>query len=191
MSDFIEFSFDDGSSVLLRTFPVHAEQKAENEGDAGGSALGGDRLPPGLGGAQPVGGRRERAAARVSALTHNALRLALRPLVPLLQEVHHTVASVPDRPDEVTVDFGVQFGSDLKLGIVGAGGQSSLTVSATWKLTRPGPAAVSTSIAAEAVSEAVSEPAPRAASGAPEGAAGAAAGPAAGAGAAPGVGAGG
>ncbi len=128
---------------MLRTFPVapEAEEEQESEEEAAEGlfgGLGGDRLPPGLGGATPVGRRAERAAGLVSTVTHEALRLALRPLVPLLQEVHNTVASVPDRPDEVSVDFGVRFGSDLKLGIVGNKAEANLNVSATWRLTDGG-----------------------------------------------------
>jgi hypothetical protein len=117
--EFIEFEFADGSSVLLHTFPVAA---AESQGQHG--------LPPGLGGAVPVG----RAADRLTPLAHEALRTALRPLVPLLQEVHDTVTAVPDRPQEIAVQFGVRFGSDLKLAVVGGSAEASLTVSATWKL---------------------------------------------------------
>ncbi|MDH6576167.1 CU044_2847 family protein [Kitasatospora sp. MAP5-34] len=145
MSDYIEFSFDDGSSVMLRTFPAPREQQPEApqpearpaEAPYPQAPIG--ALPPGLGGARPVGrraGEEEggREPAKVTKLAQDALRNALRPLVPLLQEVHETIASVPYRPHEVSVEFGVQFGSDLKLGIVSGSGEASLTISATWQL---------------------------------------------------------
>ncbi|GAA2151007.1 hypothetical protein GCM10009760_45950 [Kitasatospora kazusensis] len=139
MSDYIEFSFDDGSSVMLRTFPVSREQPEAPQPSPQpqpSPPLGAPPLPPGLGGARPVGrpaGEGEQPA-KVTRLAQDALRSALRPLVPLLQEVHSTMASVPYRPHEVSVEFGVQFGSDLKLGIVSGSGEASLTVSATWQL---------------------------------------------------------
>ncbi|MDW6059016.1 CU044_2847 family protein [Streptomyces sp. FXJ1.4098] len=83
-----------------------------------------------MGGVTPVG-RGSRAAA---ALATDALRTVLRPLGPLLQEVHDAVRAAPNPPHEINVQFGVQVGQDLKLGIVGANGQASLTVSATWQL---------------------------------------------------------
>ncbi|WP_425444821.1 CU044_2847 family protein [Streptomyces milbemycinicus] len=69
-----------------------------------------------------------------AALATDALRTVLRPLGPLLQEVHDAVCAAPNPPHEINVQFGVQVGQDLKLGIVGANGQASLTVSATWQL---------------------------------------------------------
>ncbi|GAB2701967.1 hypothetical protein GCM10010442_20110 [Kitasatospora kifunensis] len=74
---------------------------------------------------------------RVARVTQDALRASLSPLVPLLQQVHDTVALVPQRPHEVSVEFGVRFGSDLKLGIVGGNGEASMKISATWQLSDP------------------------------------------------------
>ncbi|MGW2396419.1 CU044_2847 family protein [Kitasatospora sp. NPDC001664] len=125
MSDYLEFTFDDGSAVLLRTFPVTSAAPAEPAPA---------NLPPGLGGGTPVGRRAEELGERLTALGEGALRTALSPLVPLLQQVHDTVASVPSRPHEVSVEFGVQLGADLKLGVVGGSAEASLTVSATWQL---------------------------------------------------------
>ncbi|MFB7665493.1 CU044_2847 family protein [Kitasatospora sp. NPDC056138] len=156
MSSFFEFSFTDGTSVMLRAFPAsqqQAEAAEEPEPEPAPAPAGG--LPPGLAGGRAVGRQSEddrsdedgeqQRARRVTRLAQGSLRAALRPLVPLLQEVHDTVAEVPDRPDTVSVEFGVRFGSDLKLGIVGGSGESSLQVSATWQLpARPataGPAA--------------------------------------------------
>ncbi|WP_406016323.1 hypothetical protein OG520_39095 [Streptomyces sp. NBC_00984] len=76
----------------------------------------------------PVGRRREAIASVAS----NALRGTLRPLGPLVQEVHDALRSVPSPPSEISVTFGVQLSQDLKLGIVNGNGQAHLTVTATW-----------------------------------------------------------
>ncbi|GDY57539.1 hypothetical protein SVIO_081620 [Streptomyces violaceusniger] len=78
----------------------------------------------------PVG----RAPRGAAALAVEGLQAVLRPLGPLLQEVHNAVSAAPNPPDEIQVQFGVQVGQDLKLGIVGANGQASMTISATWQL---------------------------------------------------------
>ncbi|MGK4579998.1 CU044_2847 family protein [Kitasatospora sp. HPMI-4] len=143
MSSFLEFAFTDGTSVMLHAFPA-AEKAAEPESEPAPYGS----LPPGMAGGRAVGRGAEdesqedgeRRAGRVTRLAHGSLRAALRPLVPLLQEVHDTVAGVPDRPDTVSVEFGVRFGTDLKLAVVGGSGESSLKVSATWQLP-PQPAA--------------------------------------------------
>ncbi|MGV9989667.1 CU044_2847 family protein [Streptomyces sp. NPDC003374] len=89
----------------------------------------GDDRPPGLGRAVPVASGRRAAVD----LAEGALRGALRPLGPLLQEVHDAATAVPRPPAELSVTFGVQVGHDLKFGIVGASGQAHLTVTASWK----------------------------------------------------------
>ena len=87
-------------------------------------------LPEGFGGVTPVGrGRRDPGPVATG-----SLRTALRPLAPLLQEIHDAVSAAPSPPQEVSVQFGVQLCQDFKLGIVGASGQANLTVSATWQL---------------------------------------------------------
>ncbi|MFD8478316.1 CU044_2847 family protein [Kitasatospora sp. NPDC059673] len=127
MTEFIELGLQDGTSVRLRVFPVDAERERPP----------GARRPPDLAGGEAVSSG---AGRRTAALAQDALRTALRPLVPLLQEVHDTVTAVPSRPQEVAVEFGVQFGADLKLGIVGGTAEASLTISATWKLPTADPA---------------------------------------------------
>ncbi|MFJ8079319.1 CU044_2847 family protein [Streptomyces sp. NPDC096205] len=110
---------------------------------AGGTTAPGADLPDGMGTAVPVA-REGRSAAEFAA---GALRGALKPLGPLLQEVHDAARAVPDPPTEMTVTFGIQVGHDLKFGIVGTGGQAHLTVTACW---RPDPAAdTGTATAAE------------------------------------------
>lgn len=91
----------------------------------------GDRpqLPEGFGTVTPVASRRGRGPAVIAT---EGLRLMLSPLGPLLEEVHRSVTSVPEPPREVSVTFGIQVGQDLKLGVVGANGQATMTVSATW-----------------------------------------------------------
>lgn len=75
-------------------------------------------------------GRATRAAA---ALGDAGLGVVLQGLGSVLQDVHDAVRSAPRPPQEFTVQFGVQVGQDLKLGIVGVNGNASLTISATWR----------------------------------------------------------
>lgn len=91
-----------------------------------------DDRPEGMGRAVPVA-RGGRSVARFAA---GALRGALSPLGPLIQEVHDAATAVPDPPTELSVTFGLQIGQDLKLGVVGGTGQAHLTVTASW---RPAP----------------------------------------------------
>lgn len=86
-------------------------------------------LPEGFGTVTPVSSRRGRAAV----VATEGLRTLLRPLGPLLEEVHRSVTSVPAPPQEISVQFGIQVGQDLKLGVVGVNGHATMTVSATWK----------------------------------------------------------
>lgn len=109
-TEYTELALHDGTSVRLEVARVPR---------AGG----------GVGGVSPVGRGASGAAARAT----QAARAVLRPLGPLLQEVHDAVSTTPDPPQEITVQFGVQVGQDLKLGIVGANGHASLTISATWR----------------------------------------------------------
>ncbi|MFI7297232.1 CU044_2847 family protein [Streptomyces sp. NPDC050121] len=119
-----EEELDDGTPVrfvLTSATPVHDGGAARPDGDAD--------LPEGMGRAVPVA----TGGAAVASFAAGALRTALKPLGPLLQEVHDVVSAVPDPPAELSVTFGVQIGQDLKLGIVGGNGQAHLTVTASWK----------------------------------------------------------
>ncbi|MEV7193571.1 CU044_2847 family protein [Streptomyces sp. NPDC093510] len=69
------------------------------------------------------------------ALAAGALRATLSPLGPLLDEVHASVSRAQEPPEEFTVEFGIEVGKDLKLGIVGLKGAATMTVSATWRRT--------------------------------------------------------
>ncbi|MFE7268017.1 CU044_2847 family protein [Streptomyces sp. NPDC057592] len=102
--------------------------------------VGGAGAPDRLGPVVPVGRRREAIASVAS----NALRGTLRPLGPLVQEVHDALRSVPSPPSEISVTFGVQLGQDLKLGIVNGNGQAHLTVTATWNPPTPSEPAAAT-----------------------------------------------
>ncbi|WP_447040502.1 CU044_2847 family protein [Streptomyces sp. DSM 118878] len=82
----------------------------------------------GLGPAVPVA-----RARNIPALATDTLRATLKPLGPLVQEVHAAVNTASTPPTEITVTFGVQVGQDLKLGIVNGSGQAHLTVTATWR----------------------------------------------------------
>ncbi|MGW3496538.1 CU044_2847 family protein [Streptomyces sp. NPDC001020] len=120
--DYMEFALDDGAQVRLELSPA---------GEAPTPPDGGADLPEGMAGVTPVG-----RGARVGALATDALRTVLSPLGPVLQQVHDSVRGIPDPPHEISVDFGIQIGQDLKIGIVGANGQASMTISATWQIPR-------------------------------------------------------
>jgi hypothetical protein len=117
--DYIEFALDDGAQVRLEL------------SGAGQSWSEGADLPEGISGVTPTG-----RGARVGTLATDALRTVLSPLGGVLQQVHDSVRGIPDPPHEISVDFGIQIGQDLKIGIVGANGQASMTISATWRLPR-------------------------------------------------------
>ncbi|MFD7506400.1 CU044_2847 family protein [Streptomyces sp. NPDC059850] len=127
MTEHREIPLADGTSVRLEIAPVGDAVLADAHGSVGGVG--------GVGGVTPVG-RGTRAAA---ALADAGLGVVLRGLGSVLQDVHDAVRSAPQPPQEFTVQFGVQVGQDLKLGIVGTNGHASLTISATWRLEEQGP----------------------------------------------------
>lgn len=128
MTQYAELLLDDSTVIRLELSPVGGPQADGQEPDSGEYGEFED-VPDGMRGAEPVG--RLRDAARV--LVGGTVRGALSPLGPLLREVHATVTSVDDPPQEFSVEFGLQLGQDLKLGIVGVNSASSLKVSATWR----------------------------------------------------------
>ncbi|MFH8793625.1 CU044_2847 family protein [Streptomyces sp. NPDC017941] len=135
--DYLEFTLDDGARVRLELAAAGAAPATPGAADAGlpdtdstDADLPDADLPGGISGVTPVG-----RGARVGTLATDALRTVLSPLGPVLQQVHDAVRDIPDPPQEISVDSGIQIGQDLKLGIVGAGGQASMTISATWQLT--------------------------------------------------------
>ncbi|MET7643137.1 CU044_2847 family protein [Streptomyces sp. NPDC005426] len=124
MSTTPDIELDDGTPVRFLLTPAPGSGPAapaarQEDGD----------LPEGMGRAVPVaaGGR------SVATFAVGALRGALKPVGPLLQEVHDAVVATPEPPTELSVTFGVQIGQDLKLGIVGGNGQAHLTVTASWR----------------------------------------------------------
>ncbi len=134
-----EIPLADGTTVRLELAPVGDASPEEAYGGVGG-----------VGGVTPVG----RGARAAATLANAGLGVILQGLGPVLQDVHDAVSSAPRPPQEFTVQFGVQVGQDLKLGIVGANGNANLTISATWRPSerseptvpavppsRPGPAA--------------------------------------------------
>ncbi|MCQ4203953.1 hypothetical protein M4J06_001639 [Streptomyces coelicoflavus] len=129
MSTTPDLTLDDGSPVRFLLAPADGTPAAPSDGD----------LPEGMGRAVPVA----RGTGTVARFAAGALRGALSPLGPLIQEVHDAATAVPDPPTELSVTFGVQVGQDLKLGIVGGTGTAHLTVTASWSPTAPaaGPAA--------------------------------------------------
>ncbi|KES08161.1 hypothetical protein BU52_06950 [Streptomyces toyocaensis] len=126
MSPTRDVELADGTPVRFLLAPAAGATPAEPDDD----------LPEGMGRAVPVA-RGTRSVAHFAA---GALRGALSPLGPLIQEVHDAATAVPDPPAELSVTFGVQIGQDLKLGVVGGTGQAHLTVTATWR-PDPGPGA--------------------------------------------------
>ncbi|MCX5412937.1 CU044_2847 family protein [Streptomyces sp. NBC_00059] len=124
MSTTPDLELDDGTPVRFLLTPP-----AAGGAPAGPAGRDGADLPEGMGRAVPVasGGR------SVASIAVGTLRGALQPVGPLLQEVHDAVVATPEPPTELTVTFGVQFGQDLKLGIVGGSGQAHLTVTASWR----------------------------------------------------------
>ncbi|WP_328766951.1 CU044_2847 family protein [Streptomyces sp. NBC_00286] len=120
-----DLEFDDGTPVrFLLSAAQGAPAAAEPDGD----------LPEGMGKAVPVAS----GGGAVASFAVGTLRRALRPLGPLLQEVHDAVVAAPQPPSEISVTFGVQVGQDLKFGIVGGNGQAHLTVTASWNPTGTG-----------------------------------------------------
>ena len=125
VAEYTELTLADGAAVRLELTAVgEPPSTAAHETDD---------LPDGFGSEVLVG----TGGRRTAALAADALRAVLRPLGPLLQEVHDSITSAADPPDEINVEFGVQIGQDLKIGIVGAKGQAAMTVSATWRTSRP------------------------------------------------------
>ncbi|WP_237546722.1 CU044_2847 family protein [Streptomyces sp. SID161] len=150
----VRLTFDDGSVVRLHLVsgtgaadgPGEPRQSAPPAGPVGAGADDELGLPAGFGSARPVSadGRAARALTRGG----EALTEALRPLGGVLGGIHRSFSGFAQRPDEVTVEFGVTLGSDLSLGVFSGSGEASFTVSATWNLagdtgpaTTPDPAA--------------------------------------------------
>jgi hypothetical protein len=94
-----------------------------------GEPLADDGLPAEFGVPSPV----SRGGGRVASAAADALRATLRPLGPLLDEVHDAVRGAASPPESFTVEFGIEVGKDLKLGVVGVKGAATMTVSATWR----------------------------------------------------------
>ncbi|PNE37415.1 CU044_2847 family protein [Streptomyces noursei] len=125
MPNHAELTLADGTSIRLELAPAHGGPRPADSSDGDPAA----DLPGRIEELVPRARGGERAAATAVA----ALRTTLRPLGPLLQEIHDAVASAEQPPDQMSVQFGVQIGQDLKLGIVGANGRASLTITATWR----------------------------------------------------------
>jgi hypothetical protein len=134
MPAYMELALTDGSQVRLEL--SEAGEPPALPPQSNGNA----DLPGGFGAARPVAS----GAGRAATLAADALRTALRPLGPLLDEVHGAVSASENPPQEITVAFGVEIGQDLKLGIVGANGKATMSISATWQTGQSGRAGQST-----------------------------------------------
>lgn len=131
----VRLTFDDGSVVRLHLAPegVGPDGAPGSAPAPAGPVAGGElALPDEFGSARPVSadGRAAQALTRGG----EALTQALRPLGGVLGGIHRSFSQFAQRPDEVTVEFGVTLGSDLSLGVFSGGGEASFTVSATWNL---------------------------------------------------------
>lgn len=134
VSNFAELILADGTAVRFElTAPEESRTEASRPDPSEGSGEPVDDLPEGMGRSVPVARGRRRPAV----VAAGALRTALEPLGPLIQEVHDAVLSADRPPQEVNVTFGIQVGGDLKLGVVTSAGQAHLTVSATWQPAGP------------------------------------------------------
>ncbi|MFI5873790.1 CU044_2847 family protein [Streptomyces sp. NPDC051445] len=131
----VNLTFDDGSVVRLHLAPVVKDDAVSAMPTSVQRAGAGTpfELPPDFGSAQPVSVQ----ARAAEALTRGgeALVEALRPLSGVLDGIHQSFTGSVQRPDEVTVEFGVTLGSDLSLGIFSGKGEASFTVSASWNFT--------------------------------------------------------
>ncbi|MEV0634209.1 CU044_2847 family protein [Streptomyces sp. NPDC050619] len=128
----VRLTFDDGSVVRLHLAPTREEVGGSTGTEPAKEPADELELPDGFGSARPVSvdGRTARALTRGG----EALTQALRPLGGVLSGIHQSFAQFAQRPDEVTVEFGVTLGSDLSLGVFSGSGEASFTVSATWNL---------------------------------------------------------
>jgi hypothetical protein len=129
----VNLTFDDGSVVRLHLTPVKETAAVGVAANGQAEADESLELPAGFGSAQPVSvhGRVAQALSRGG----EALTEALRPLGGVLDGIHQSLAESVQRPDEVTVEFGVTLGSDLSLGVFSGKGEASFTVSASWHFT--------------------------------------------------------
>lgn len=131
----VALKMEDGTVVWLRAEapaadgPSGAARSAHPATDGDDGEL---ELPDAFGSAQPVSvdSRMGRALTRGG----EVLEEALRPLGGVLGQIHRSISSGRHRPDEVTVEFGVTLGSDLRLGVFSGNGEASFKVSATWNL---------------------------------------------------------
>lgn len=130
----MNLTFDDGSVVRLHLAPAKRDAAALVEPPAGQpDSDAADDLPPGFGTAEPVSVQSR--VAQALSRGGEALAEALRPLGGVLDGIHQSFADTAQRPDEVTVEFGVTLGSDLSLGVFSGKGEASFTVSASWNFT--------------------------------------------------------
>ncbi len=125
-----ELSLRDGTTIRLELTPTGSGPAPSPQGrPEKADAPDGADPPEGTGPTVPA----PRSGAGTTTAAVAALRTTLRPLGPLLQEIHDVITTSEQPPNELSVQFGVQVGQDLKLGIVGVNGRASLTITATWQ----------------------------------------------------------
>ncbi|MFH8684254.1 CU044_2847 family protein [Streptomyces lydicus] len=123
VSQFVDFEFGDGTSVLVEVSPVNGTDSGTR-----GDGQWEDDSPVG-----PVG-----AGSRVIQRSGQLLHDAFAPLVPVLSSIHDQARRMGNAPDELSVAFGVKLTAGLKMAVV-SGGEASFTVTATWNTPRTQP----------------------------------------------------
>ena len=126
VSDYVQFAFDDGTSVLVEVFPTAGAAGPGESGVDGTASVDLPAASPSVGAVSRIGDTVEKAG--------RTLAEVLRPLIPVLDSVHQTVSKASQPPDEITVELGLKLSSELHLVLVGGNGETGLTVSAKWNL---------------------------------------------------------
>ncbi|MFJ9416377.1 MULTISPECIES: CU044_2847 family protein [unclassified Streptomyces] len=128
----VALKMEDGTVVWLRAEEPPADGRSGAVPDQAPAPEGELELPDAFGSAAPVSvdSRASRALTRGG----EVLEEALRPLGGVLAQIHRSISGGSHRPDEVTVEFGVTLGSDLRLGVFSGKGDASFKVSAKWNL---------------------------------------------------------
>jgi Trypsin-co-occurring domain 1 len=110
--DIVEFTSADGSTLLVRVRPTASE----------------DLVTRGLGGGSSLVGRAERT-----------FEAALQPIRTVAEGVIGELSSMARRPDEVTVEFGLEFTADTSAVLASATASANVSVHLTWRAPPPAP----------------------------------------------------
>ncbi|WP_369228483.1 CU044_2847 family protein (plasmid) [Streptomyces sp. R39] len=119
MSQFVDFTFADGTSALVEVSLLDGDAFSSSDSQWE------DDVPVG-----PVG-----AGSRVVHRAGQLLHDAFAPLAPVLSGIHDQARRMTHAPDELSVEFGVKLTAGLKMAVV-SGGEATFTVTATWNVPR-------------------------------------------------------